>query len=55
MSKYDVDPGRLIHALQNHDELTMGISHFGAHAQDCSRFAAPADGAQLGDLVRREM
>jgi trehalose synthase len=29
MQQYDVDPGRLIHALQNHDELYMGLAPFG--------------------------
>jgi trehalose synthase len=56
MKQYDVDPGRLIHALQNHDELTMGISHFAAHAQDMFSFrGGQLTGEQLRELVRREM
>jgi trehalose synthase len=56
MRKYDVDPGRLIHALQNHDELTMGISHFAAHAEETFAFrGAQVRGDELRELVRREM
>jgi len=56
MKQYDIDPVRLIHALQNHDELTMGISHFGAHAQDMFPFrGGQLTGEQLRELVRREM
>ncbi|MBV8911007.1 MAG: maltose alpha-D-glucosyltransferase, partial [Gammaproteobacteria bacterium] len=56
MQRYSVDPGRLIHALQNHDELTMGISHFRAHAQELFAFrGSQLSGDQLRDLVRREM
>jgi trehalose synthase len=57
MRKYEVDPGRFIHALQNHDELSMGLPHFtGAHADE--RFAfrgARPSGRELRDLVQREM
>ncbi len=28
MSDYEIDPGSLIHALQNHDELTLELVHF---------------------------
>jgi trehalose synthase len=56
MQQYGVDPGRLIHALQNHDELTMGISHFRAHAQEEFPFrGSQLTGTQLRDLVRQEM
>ena len=56
MQQYGVDPGRLIHALQNHDELTMGISHFVAHGQEMFPFrGGRMAGGQLRDLVRREM
>jgi len=56
MRKYDVDPGRLIHALQNHDELTMGISHFAAHADETFAFrGGQVRGEELRELVRREM
>ena len=56
MREYDIDPGRLIHALQNHDELTMGISHFMAHADDTFPFrGGRLTGSELRELVRREM
>lgn len=33
--EYDIDPGSLIHALQNHDELTQELVHFArAHRDD---------------------
>ena len=56
MRKYDIDPGRLIHALQNHDELTMGISHFAAHADEMFSFrGGQISGKDLRALVHREM
>jgi trehalose synthase len=56
MRDYEVDPATLIHALQNHDELTMGISHFIAHANDRFPFhGAQATGQQVRDTVRDEM
>lgn len=56
MRKYDIDPGRLIHALQNHDELTMGISHFAAHADEMFPFrGGELSGKNLRALVRQEM
>jgi trehalose synthase len=56
MRKYDVDTASLIHALQNHDELTMGIGHFRAHGDE--RFAFRGQqmtGNQIRDTVRAEM
>ena len=57
MRQYDIDPGRLIHALQNHDELTMGLAHFsGAHAGEHFPFhGGQLTGAELRDLIRRQM
>jgi trehalose synthase len=56
MRQYDVDDGRLVHALQNHDELTMGMSHFAAHAQDMFPFrGGRLTGTELRELIRREM
>src|SRR5581483_11683197 len=56
MRKYDVDSAGLIHALQNHDELTMGIGHFRAHAQDLFPFRGQRmTGEQIRDTVRAEM
>jgi trehalose synthase len=57
MRKYDVDPGRLIHALQNHDELTMGLGLFGGpHATELFAFrGGRITGEALRDLIRQEM
>ena len=57
MRSYSIDPARLIHALQNHDELTMGLAHFtGAHADEPFAFrGGQVSGRQLRDLVHREM
>ena len=57
MGKYGIDPGWLIHALQNHDELTGGLAHFtGAHAAELFPFrGGQLSGKQLRDLVHREM
>jgi trehalose synthase len=57
MRQYKVDSGGLIHALQNHDELTMGLAQFSApHENDRYNFrGSPITGTQLRDTVRREM
>jgi trehalose synthase len=56
MRKYEVDPGRLVHALQNHDELTMGLGHFAAHADERFPFrGGELTGKELRELVHREM
>ena len=56
MRKYDVDTAGLIHALQNHDELTMGIAHFGAHGGEQFPFRGQQmSGKQIRDSVRAEM
>ena len=34
MHDYDIKPGQLIHALQNHDEITYELVHFTTHADD---------------------
>lgn len=56
MADYKVDTAGLIHALQNHDEMTMGISHFADHGSDLFPFrGAQVPGNQLRDTVRTEM
>ena len=57
MQQYDVDPGRLIHALQNHDELTMGLGLFsGPYANKLFPFrGGRITGQALRDLIRQEM
>jgi len=57
MRQYGIDPGRLIHALQNHDELTMGLAPFtGIHASEhFSYHGRKITGGELRDLVRNQM
>ncbi len=57
MLTYGVDPGRLVHALQNHDELTGGMAHFGgAHADEQFPFhGVQVSGRALRDQVHRDM
>ena len=57
MRRYDVDPGRLIHALQNHDELYMGFAPFGgAQAGQLFPFhGGHMTGQALVGLARQEM
>jgi trehalose synthase len=57
MLKYGVDSGRLVHALQNHDELTGGMAHFGGRHAD-ERFAfhgGQMSGQELRELVHQAM
>lgn len=57
MRQYGVDPARLIHALQNHDELTGGMAHFsGPHEQEMFAFrGGEVSGRQLRDTIHQEM
>src|ERR1700731_2121805 len=56
MPSYSIHPARLIHALQNHDELTMGLAHFAGHADEPFPFrGGQLSGKQLRELVHREM
>jgi trehalose synthase len=57
MRDYDIDSARLIHALQNHDELTGGLAHFGgAHAAESFDFrGTQRTGREVRDLVHQEM
>jgi len=52
-----VDPASLVHALQNHDELTYELVHFASlHSADTFTFRGrPMSGAQLAKLIRREL
>jgi maltose alpha-D-glucosyltransferase/alpha-amylase len=38
MPKYGLHPGMMIHALQNHDEITYELIHFRDHAEDTFRY-----------------
>jgi trehalose synthase len=57
MRRYEIDPAGLIHALQNHDELTMGLSQFtGSHETDSYSFrGAEVTGKQLRAMVHEDM
>jgi trehalose synthase len=57
MRQNEIDPAGLIHALQNHDELTMGLSQFtGPHASDQYSFrGAQLTGKQLRERVQEDM
>ena len=52
-----VDTASLVHALQNHDELTYELIHFDAvHSTDTYIFRnRPITGGELASLVRREL
>jgi trehalose synthase len=55
--QYGVQPVSLVHALQNHDELTYELVHFTArHADDVFHFRREElTGGQLADLIRSEL
>ena len=57
MRQYKIDPAGLIHALQNHDELTMGLAQFsGSHESDVYSFrGAQVTGKQLREIVHQQM
>ena len=52
-----VEPAALVHALQNHDELTHELVHFSTrHASDTFEYAgSELTGAQLGELIRGQL
>ena len=57
MADQGVDPGALIHALQNHDELTLELVHFWTlHKDDSFPYrGGSVTGTQIRDEVRRAM
>lgn len=52
-----IDPASLVHALQNHDELTLELVHFWTvHKDDIYTFhGKKMKGAQVRDTVRQEL
>src|SRR6185437_7429345 len=54
---YQVDPAALIHALQNHDELTLELVHFWTRHKDTTFTfrGKPVKGGALRDTIRAEM
>ncbi|MDQ7824090.1 MAG: maltose alpha-D-glucosyltransferase [Candidatus Eremiobacteraeota bacterium] len=57
MKKYGIDPAGLIHALQNHDELTLELVHFwSAHGDEIFRYGdREIKGKALREEIRRQM
>ena len=55
--QYGVQPVSLVHALQNHDELTYELVHFaGPHAQENFPFrGTEITGTSLAGVIRREL
>ena len=55
--KLDIDPASLVHALQNHDDLTYELVHFGGHHRD-DKFEfrrRSVTGRELFEIIRHEM
>ena len=54
---YQIDPASLIHALQNHDELTLELVHFWTKHKDTTFTfrGKPVKGSALRDTIRAEM
>jgi trehalose synthase len=54
---YQVDPAALIHALQNHDELTLELVHFWTRHKDTTFTfrGKPVKGSALREIIRSEM
>lgn len=57
MRKANIDPASLVHALQNHDELTLELVHFWTlHKDDCYEFGGrKMTGSELRDAIRSTM
>jgi len=55
--KYSIDPAGLVHALQNHDELTLELVHFWTrHKDDLFTFRGKLiTGGAIRDVIRKEM
>jgi trehalose synthase len=55
--KYGIDPGGLVHALQNHDELTLELVHFWTRHKDApfTFRGRTLKGSELRDLIRAEL
>lgn len=55
--RFGVDQASLVHALQNHDELTYELMHFAhGHAEEAFRFAGEQiRGAELAERIRQTM
>ena len=54
---YRIDPAALIHALQNHDELTLELVHFWTRHRDATFTfrGQEVTGSELREIIRAEM
>ena len=54
---YQIDPAGLIHALQNHDELTLELVHFWTRHRDATFTfrGRQMKGSELREIIRAEM
>ncbi|HEY4000710.1 MAG TPA: maltose alpha-D-glucosyltransferase [Candidatus Xenobia bacterium] len=53
---YKIDPSSLIHALQNHDELTMELVHFTSHGtQTFALRGQTMTGKEVHDVINKEV
>jgi len=54
---YQIDPAALIHALQNHDELTLELVHFWTRHKDTTFTfrGKPVKGSALREIIRAEL
>lgn len=56
MVKYKVEPATMIHAMQNHDEVTYELLHFVVHRDDYFQWKGEElTGQELRDLILGEM
>jgi len=56
MMEYGIRPISLIHALQNHDEITYELVHFERHGSDKFKYKGKKiDGSELRKLIRNQM
>lgn len=55
--QHGVEPASLVHALQNHDEMTYELVHFATlHAEDLFAFrGTEVRGAELAETIRQDM
>jgi trehalose synthase len=56
MQQYQIDPARLVHDLQNHDEITYELVHLDSHATEVFDYEGePVSGEKLRERIRKEM
>ncbi len=56
MLDYNIQPIRLIHALQNHDEITYELVHFERHGEDEFNYKGEKKtGSEIRSTIRKQM